>query len=377
MHSEEMIIPKKQMAVAVLVIIALIVVSGLWIVYSNHGADGANKIPDLDDSNSNNFLPENKIPFVKIIILEKNDCVECVSLDPLADSIKAIPDLNVLEVKRIDSNSAEAQDIIKMHSITKLPSLIVNGEFQGTVLEEQWFLFGEEKNGVLIGNLAPYYSLTEERVVGYVDFVLVQNSSCVECLDLNYFLDILDAYGIAVRSQKVIEYDSEEGKAISENYLIDRVPLVFIKGDISEYTMFSLVWSEAGGAVESDGVYSFREAVPYFDVLSGETKGLVTVTKLIDQNCFDCLDVNELVEPLNLMGVTIVKEETFDVSSPEAKNLIEKYEITKIPTIIVSSDAEEYLDFFVAWPEVGTQEEDNNFVFRNLEVLGQKFITLE
>jgi thiol-disulfide isomerase/thioredoxin len=218
--------------------------------------------------------------------------------------------------------------------------------------------------------------LEEDRLVGKVDVLLIKNSSCNKCIDLSFFPQDLEQVGVFVRDYNVLEFDSPKAKELMEYYLVDRIPVIFLSSDAIEYDFLSSSWENLG-TVESDGILIYREAVPYFDVFSGEVKGLVEVTRLEDKNCSDCLDSNLMVDPLKQMGIEIVKDTTIDVSSDEGKALIEKYSITKIPTIIVSSEAEEYIDFFTIWPEVGTQEEDNNFVFRSLEIFEEKFISLE
>ncbi len=368
--NENLIIPKKQMFIAVIILFALIVVSAFLIMQFSNQDDNP-VIP----ANGNETGSEDRLPFIKIFLLETN-CEECLSLDSLIESIKLL-DVNVLEVKRIQADSKEGQDLIKMHDIKFLPTLIVNGEFQGTQLQEEWDLIGEEKNGVLIASMPPYYSLEEEKLIGKVKVLLIKNSDCNDCVDLSSFAQDLKASGILVDEERTIEFDSEEAQELFESYLIDRVPVVLIGGDIAEYQLFSFFWVQAGGTIESDNAFTYRQAVPYFDLFSEETKGLVEVTRLIDSNCFNCFDVSELVVPLEQMGMKIIKDSTIEVSSPEGIALKEKYAITIVPTIIVSSQAEEYIDFFVVWPEVGSIEEDNNFVFRNYTGFEGEFVELE
>jgi len=370
MDSEEkIIIPKNKMLLAVGIIVILIIISVFFIIQS---------LPKetKDDNSDDGVVSDDRLPFVKILLIE-NNCPECTPIEPLIETIKLF-DVNVLEVKTIDADSPEGQDIIKMHGITKLPSLIVNGEFQGTELQNVWSEIGEEKNGVLVLTKAipPYYSLEEQRLVGEVKFLLIKNSSCIDCMDLSSIASDLREINVFIEEERTIEFDSEEAQFLLENYLIDRVPVILLGGDVNEYDYLTEIWP-AVGSVEYDGVFVYREAVPYFDLFSEEVNGLVEVTKLVDETCLDCVDVNYLLEPLNYIGIKASKETTIDISSAEGKALIEKYSITKIPTIIVSSEAEEYTDFFVIWPDVGTQEEDGTFVFRNLEATEQPFVTLE
>jgi hypothetical protein len=374
---EKMVIPKKQMALALIVLTGFIILSGFWIVQSlKANIESALPASDSDKLNSNAVPVSGKeTHFVKILLIEK-DCRECASLQPLIDSIKSL-DVNVLQVRKVNADSEEGKKIIEMHAIKALPSLIVNGEFQGTKLQELWQEIGEEKNGVLIlrESIPPYYSVEEERVIGKVNLFIIKNSFCSECIDLNFFSQDLRDLNVLIESEETLEFTSSEGQKLIKEYSIKRLPAAVLKGDAIEYPFLAFVWEQLG-TIELDGTLVYRSAVPYFDLNSGKTKGLVQITRLIDANCFDCVDVNKLVSPLKEMGLKIIQERTVDFSSLEGKELIEKYSIKKIPTIIVSSEANEYNTFSLVWSSVGTQEEDNNFVFRNVEVLNEKFITL-
>ncbi|MFH1895498.1 MAG: hypothetical protein ABIJ74_02890 [archaeon] len=371
MPSDKMVLPTKQIAFAVIIILALLAVSFLWIQFSN---SGNNNSDDLNTSDNNSVVGPH---FINLTIVEKNDCLECISLDALVTAIESF-DVNILGVKTVDADSTEGKNLIAMHNISKLPVLIVNGSFQETDLQQAWSEIGDESNGVLVLRkvFPPFYSLEENMLVGKVNLLEIKNSSCTDCIDLNFVFTDLSQLGVLFESHRTIEFDSAEAKDLIEFYLIDRIPVVLLGGDVIEYDFITSVWDQVG-IIDEDGTFVYNEAVPYYDLFSGETKGLVEVTKLVDANCSDCLDVNLLLLPLNQFGVKITKETTIDVSSEEGKALIEKYLIQKVPTIIVSSEAEEYLDFFVSWPDLGSQEEDGKFVFRNLEAVGQPFKTLE
>jgi hypothetical protein len=57
-------------------------------------------------------------------------------------------------------------------------------------------------------------------------------------------------------------------------------------------------------------------------------------------------------------------DRTVEVNSAEGKDLIKKYKITAVPTILLSGDLEEYENFQQVWPQVGTVEADGMHVFR-------------
>src|SRR3989344_2181127 len=82
-------------------------------------------------------------------------------------------------------------------------------------------------------------------------------------------------------------------------------------------------------------------AYPYLKNLklnSGEKIYSVDITKIQDEGCKECFNLNLISDILSQAGnVKIGKEKTLNYSSPEAKKLIDKHGIKKIPAMIVSS----------------------------------------
>jgi len=68
--------------------------------------------------------------------------------------------------------------------------------------------------------------------------------------------------------------------------------------------------------------------------------------------------------------VKTVSEDTYDISSPQGKDLIAKYNITKAPTLLISPEAKAYDTLTQVWTEVGTVESDGWYVFRATEQMG-------
>ena len=63
-------------------------------------------------------------------------------------------------------------------------------------------------------------------------------------------------------------------------------------------------------------------------------------------------------------------EKTVDIASDEGKALIKKYSIKSVPTIILSKDADAYPALKQIWQQVGSVEEDGNYVFREVTQMG-------
>jgi plastocyanin len=79
---------------------------------------------------------------------------------------------------------------------------------------------------------------------------------------------------------------------------------------------------------------------------------------------------------LENFGLVLDSEETMDISSAEGQAMVDKYEIPRVPTILISPEGSEYSAFVSAWEQVGSIEDDGWFVMRNPEILG-KTVSLE
>ena len=56
---------------------------------------------------------------------------------------------------------------------------------------------------------------------------------------------------------------------------------------------------------------------------------------LQDPNCDDCFDLSPVIGSVKMANVNVTKELTLDLSSEKAKELIDKHNVEKIPTILL------------------------------------------
>ena len=61
------------------------------------------------------------------------------------------------------------------------------------------------------------------------------------------------------------------------------------------------------------------------------------------------------------------------LSGQEGKNLVGKYNIKKVPTVLLSPEASAYEALSQVWERVGTVESDGVFVFREMEAINQTY----
>ena len=167
-----------------------------------------------------------------------------------------------------------------------------------------------------------------------------------------------------------MEKDSKEGQGLIKKYTLERLPTLILSKDLDVYGIEIIKAMNQVGSVEEDGSYITRDiALPYLDLNANKVIGLVSMTVLVDDSCSECYDPDEFHKPiLQRMGVVFKDEERVDISSSKGKALVEKYNIQKVPTVILEGDVEEYPALVNAWIEVGTVESDGTYIFRKVEV---------
>jgi len=123
-----------------------------------------------------------------------------------------------------------------------------------------------------------------------------------------------------------------------------------------------------------DGKFVLRQVIPpYYDVASNKIKGGVNITYLTDQSCKECYDVKLHDRALTNLGVPTTGIKTVDISSDEGKQLVSKYSIKLVPTLILSGEVSEYQTLVQVWKDVGTVTSDGTYIFTDLGVMGGSY----
>jgi thiol-disulfide isomerase/thioredoxin len=181
-------------------------------------------------------------------------------------------------------------------------------------------------------------------------------NGCEECFDVSSATDFLKQQkNLNITSIK--ELGLEDAKAEASKYGISKLPAVLITGDIANLTVQNFAAKE--GALVFD-----QSPPPYYDVATGNVKGRVTVTILSDKTCEDCFSMDQVIGQLKQNGINLASETKVDSKSTEGKQLISKYKIERVPTLIFSKDALEYDVVKQVWSQVGSEESDGTLVLR-------------
>ena len=313
---------------------------------------------------------DNGFPNIELLVIRDASCTKCYGLIREIETIKAM-DVDV-EEKIVDFNSREARNLIDKYDIKKIPIILISGEIEG--LEVPNF---ERRDDVLVlaRILSPYINTANGEVKGVVELVHITKSNCEKCVDLNPVIRQFKQTGMVFSKETVL--DDTQAADLIARYDIKKLPILIFSEGASEYDTIKQSWQQLG-TVEEDGSYILRGInPPYYSLEDNTIKGLVKLTMLVDESCTECYEVRLHKPILERFSITIDTEETVDVSSEQGKRIIEKYDIKKVPTIILSDEANAYPILKPVWKQVGTIEEDGAYIFRNVEVMKGKYVDLE
>lgn len=310
---------------------------------------------------------------IQIIKLTTDECEDCFDIEKAVTSLKN-QNVNVTEETVLDMDAEEGRALIKTYTIKKIPAIIIKGELNKSDSLMKFY----EKNGqvrdintTLYTNIQPpYYDVSQGRVVGRVMVFNIIDPSCTQCVSLAALETALSQAGVQTIKTAPYIYDSKEGKDLITKYGITRIPAMLIAQEIDVYeTIKNEIKTLAGDA--KNGYYAIHSLQPpYVDLQKNAVVGLVTLTLLADKSCTTCYDVRTNEQIVQRFGIALEKVNSYDISDPEGKAVLAKYQITKVPAIIVSADVDAYPSFKQVWQNVGTVEDDGTYVMRNPQLLG-------
>jgi len=291
-------------------------------------------------------------------------CMDCYNLTGLTSGLRNA--LRIVKESPLSRNSVDAKEAIKQYEIKKLPAVIIKGDV-GKISAQNFKNIDDAL--VFQGVGAPYEDVLTGAIIGKVSAIVIGDENCKECFDYSNAVDSLKAGGVYFKNVEEIDFSSTKANEIINKYSIKKIPAVIMSTDLKAYPAILQSLIQAG-AKEAGSDYVLESNVPYVDASTGETRGLVELTLLSDKGCADCYDVKLHGQILQRMGLAVSGEKTFDASSTEGKELIEKYTITSVPTSIITGDVDAYDFFKQIWTQAGSIEEDGAYVFRHLSVLG-------
>ncbi len=317
-------------------------------------------------------LETSKPALLQLTIVTDSACKECSDIKEVVGKIKA-GKVNVTKEDTLDFKSDKVKEFISKYKIEKVPTVIVTGDIDkytntDLVKKDGFMIFAAPK--------PPYINTESGNVVGAVKLTLISDKDCPQCTDLSTFSAQFKQLGIAITKEDKFDVTDSEGNNLVQKYTIEKVPTLIFSSDAAAYDEFAQGFPQVG-TIEKDGTFVMRTIPPpYMNVPQNKIYGLVDLTYLTDNSCTECYNVTlhrQILANPQGFNLKLENEKYVDISSTEGKEIVKKYNITSVPTVLMSKDAGEYQLLVQTWPRVGSIESDNMFVFRDLTVMRGKY----
>ena len=305
---------------------------------------------------------------IELTSIKNSKCTDCADISAIAIQIKNL-NVNVTKERTLEYNSKEGKEIIAKYKLDKIPNIVITGEIDKVSIQG----LDKKDDALLLTDInPPYTNAVTGEVIGKVTLYLLKDDSCAKCNDINILIAQIKSAGVKIYNVMNVTTQSSRGKELIEKYKIDFAPALILSKDASAYDVMQKAWQQVG-TIESDGSYVLRQVYPPFvNLTTGKTRGLASIVYLVDNSCAECYDVRlheEILTSPQSFAITFEKEETVDVSDSKGKELIAKYNISQVPTTILSSEVTVYPSS-AALKQFFSVEKDGSYVFRQPKVLG-------
>ncbi|MEK6946748.1 MAG: hypothetical protein AABX32_04015 [Nanoarchaeota archaeon] len=305
---------------------------------------------------------------IELSVIKNSKCTDCFDILQIVEYIKSAK-VEVTSEKNVEFDSAEGKQLVAKYNLEKIPNVVVTGEIDKANLEG----FEKKNNALIFTQIPPpYTNATSGEVKGRISLVILADPTCTKCDNITTLVNQMKSSGIIMAEQKNVNSNSDEGKSLIAKYNIGFVPTIILSKDAGAYPIINQAWGQLG-TVESDGSHVLRTVYPpYINLTTGNLRGIVDITYLTDKSCTECYNVSthrQILASPQTFAIKIDKETTVDVSDAEGKSLVLKYNITQVPTVIMSSEVSVY-PASQALNQFFSVEKDGSYIFRKLSVVG-------
>lgn len=203
-----------------------------------------------------------------------------------------------------------------------------------------------------------------------VKILKITAANCADCFNLDSAIVGFKKLNVKVEEERTLAFDSPEASAAIKQFAIKKVPAYLVTGEINKNNLENFV--KSNGEIK-DKTFIFTKVSPVFiDTETGQETGRADLIYLADLSCADCYKASDVQKPILTKGygVALRSERTVDISSVEGKSLLTQYGITKVPTILISPEADQYANLKNDWKSVGIIGSDGWYVFTGIKQLG-------
>ncbi len=203
-----------------------------------------------------------------------------------------------------------------------------------------------------------------------VSLVSIKASGCDLChgeeIAAERIKNLSKTYRWDIINETILESNSTEALEYITKYEITVLPTIIVSKEANKTKDFVDAWLDAGHTVESDGAFVLRDPTPPF-LEDGVIYGLIYGVEIATSECGRCIDYKDIYKYLQRHDLVPVVD-VYNYTDPKAQEYISKYNITKLPSLVIYKSGEmngqSFVDFIDGFKEFIVPAEDA-YIFAN------------
>ncbi len=318
--------------------------------------------------------PSTELTTVRLVKLVDDSCGNCFNVEEMAKAVKRTG-VQVSAEKTVSYDSEEGQKLVADNRIEGVPTLVAVVESGFEKIPEPFTKLMDNRGGgvYVFHRLIPVYvNVSTRETIGAITATFLNDPDCLKCVNLSREglpPDYLQALGITISIKLSVDYNSDPGKELVRKYNITKVPTLLYSKDFAAYPNLRKQLLEIG-TQESDGTFVLRTYnPPYRNLETGNVEGYVKFIYLVDEACEECYAPEIHRTILKKYNADPVSETVYDIGSKVGKEYVEKYNVTKVPTLLISPEIALYPSMQTILGQAYSKEPDGWYVFTNFQTL--------
>ena len=169
-------------------------------------------------------------------------------------------------------------------------------------------------------------------------------SDCKECFDIEAAFESIKKQNVEITKEKTLFLDQSEAKELIRNFNIKKLPAMVISGEVNKTQQLKSFFDGVGEFSDEGNVAYTGISPPYYDMSAAKVVGKVSIVNVVDSSCKECIPLSQVAVSLKQSGVAVTEEKSYEYTSREGIDLINEFNVSRIPAILISNEINYYED---------------------------------
>ncbi len=225
---------------------------------------------------------------------------------------------------------------------------------------------------IIIAGFIAYHHFSYPYPKADISVTLIKPMNCSDCYNMTIAIDKLKTLNVNIKSYKELIYPRDISKRELLEKGITRLPVLIFKGEVLKYPQITDFWDMINGKIVDN--FFGKEVIVmapepiYYNVSNDSIYGYVSIIEIKPPQCKECGKLNNMSEFRKMIShLCYIKQYLLaDYDTNLSQELIKKYNITRLPAVIMSPEANDYDILSNKWKDIGITKKDGYLITTSL-----------